>query len=290
MEYESRGDKDNNLLLAEYANIIRPYLRDMIDNHKAHSKWKTQLIMRIDFISFLDANNFSIMHTRSDNIEIMNGIETNDIANELFKSFLNRYQKNLEMKMKGSSFVFKSIDLLYQKLHKISLNRSESYIDPPDWIKNKKATLNPKNKDNECFKYAITVVLNHEEIKKDPQRISKIKSFINKYNWKDIEFPSHPKDWKKIEQNDKTIAHNILYVPYNTKQIRPTYISKYNYKRNNQVNLLMITDNNNNNCHYLAIRSIPGLLTGITSNHAGDFYCLNCFHSYTTKNKLKRRE
>ena len=157
-------------------------------------------------------------------------------------------------------------------------------------MKNKKATLNPKNKDNECFKYAITVVLNHEEIKKDPQRISKIKSFINKYNWKDIEFPSHPKDWKKIEQNDKTIAHNILYVPYNTKQIRPTYISKYNYKRNNQVNLLMITDNNNNNCHYLAIRSIPGLLTGITSNHAGDFYCLNCFHSYTTKNKLKRRE
>ena len=97
-------------------------------------------------------------------------------------------------------------------------------------MKNKKATLNPKNKDNECFKYAITVALNHKETKKDPQRISKIKSFINKYNWKDIEFPSHPKDWKKIEQNDKTIAHNILYVPYNTKQIRPTYISKYNYK------------------------------------------------------------
>ena len=113
MEYESRGDKDNNLLLAEYANIIRPYLRDMISNHKAPSKWKTQLIMRINFISFLDANNFSITHTRSDNIEIMNGIETNDIVNELFKSFLNRYQKNLEMKMKGSSFVFKSIDLLY---------------------------------------------------------------------------------------------------------------------------------------------------------------------------------
>ena len=68
------------------------------------------------------------------------------------------------MKMKGSSFVFKSIDLLYQKLHKISLNRSESHIDPPDWIKNKKATLNPKIKDNECFKYAITVALNHKEI------------------------------------------------------------------------------------------------------------------------------
>ena len=49
-------------------------------------------------------------------------------------------------------------------------------------------------------------------------------------------------------------------------------------------------NNNNNNCHYLAIKSIPGLLTGITPNHAGDLYCLNCFHSYTTKNKLKRHE
>ena len=73
-------------------------------------------------------------------------------------------------------------------------------------------------------------------------------------------------------------------------QIRPTYISTYNYKRDNHVNLLMITDNNNNNCHYLAIKSIPGLLRGITSNHAGHFYYLNCFHSHTTKNKLKRYE
>ena len=45
--------------------------------------------------------------------------------------------------------------------------------------------------------------------------------FIGQYNWKDIEFPSHPKDWKKFEQNNNTIALNILYIPYNTEQIRP---------------------------------------------------------------------
>ena len=47
---------------------------------------------------------------------------------------------------------------------------------------------------------------------------------------------------------------------------------------------------NINNCHYLAIENISGLLRGITSNHNGDFYCLNCFHSYTTKEKLKKHE
>ena len=205
----------------------------MIDNHKAYSERKIQSIMKINLISSLYIDELHIMHTKSDNIEIMNGIETKDIINELFKSFLGRYQENLETKMRGSSFVFESVDLLYYKLHKISLNRGRSYIDSPDWIKKKKATINPKNEDNECLKYAITVALNLEKIKKDPQRISKIKPFIDNYNWKDIEFPSYSKDWKKFEQNNKTIALNILFVPYNTKQIRPAHISKYNYKRDN---------------------------------------------------------
>ena len=295
MEYESRGDKDKKLLLEDYLNIIRPYLRDLIDNHKTHSERKIQLIMRISFISSLDAYIFREMHTKSDNIEIMNGTETNDIIKELFESFLRRYQDSLKTKMKGSEFIFESIDLLYYSLHKISLNRGGSYIDSPDWIKNKKATINPKNKDNECFKYAITAALNHNKIKNHPEKISKLKPFIENYNWEDIKFPSHLKDWKSFEQNNKTIALNILFVPSNTKNIRPIYISKYNYKHDNQVNLLMITDSDKHNdgvknWHYLAVKSIPKLLRGITSNHHGDFYCLNCFHSYTTINNIKKHQ
>ena len=77
-------------------------------------------------------------------------------------------------------------------------------------------------------------------------------------------------------------------MPYNTKKLRHAYISKYNYKRDNQVVLLMITDNKK--LHYLAVKSISGLLRGITSNHDGDFYCLNCFHSYTTEKQLKKHQ
>ena len=74
----------------------------------------------------------------------------------------------------------------YYNLHKISLNRGGSYIDSPKWLKNKKATINPKNNDDKCSQYALTVTLNHEQIGKDPQSIKKIKPFIDQYNWKEI--------------------------------------------------------------------------------------------------------
>ena len=117
--------------------------------------------------------------------------------------------------------------------------------------KSKNATINPKNDDDddddddgdECFRYSITAALNYRNINNHPLRISNLRPFIDNYNWKDIEFPSHSKDWKKFEQNNKTIALNILFVPSNTKQIRPAYLSKYNNNRDNQVILLVISNN-----------------------------------------------
>ena len=97
------------------------------------------------------------------------------------------------------------------------------------------------------------------------------------------------KDWRKFECNNKTITLNILYVPYKTKQIKQAYISKHNTERDTQVNILMITDGTDS-WHYLAVKSISGLLKGIASNHNGDFYCLSCFHSYTTEKKLRKHE
>ena len=79
-----------------------------------------------------------------------------------------------------------------------------------------------------------------------------------------------------------------MFVPYNTEKIRLAYKSKYNFKRENQVILLMLTDGKKWRC--LAVKSLPALRRGITSNHLGDFYCLNCFHSYSTKEKHKKYE
>ena len=113
---------------------------------------------------------------------------------------------------------------MYYNLNKVSLSRGGSYIDSPKWLKNKKATVNAQNKkDNKCFQYAATAALNYEQIGNHPERISNIKPFIGKYDWKEIDFPSQGKDWKKIVSNNKSIALNILYVPHNTEKIRHAY-------------------------------------------------------------------
>ena len=152
----------------------------------------------------------------------------------------------------------------------------------------KKQIMNPKNNDDKCFQYALTAVLNYQNIKKDPQRIPKINPFINQYNRKEIDFPSHSKDWEMFELNNKKIALNIFFVPYNTEKIRIANKSKYNFKRENQVILLMNTDGKK--WHYLAVKILPALFRGITSNYNRDFYCLNCFHSYGIGKKLKKHE
>ena len=139
--------------------------------------------MAINFISSKNSDKTRTMHTKSNNIKIMIGNETDEIIKKHFESLLQRYQKGLEESMKGSEFIFDSVALLYHKLHKISLSRVASYIVSPNWLKVKKSTINPKNNDDECFQYVVTAALNLEEIKKEPQRISKIKPFIDRYNW-----------------------------------------------------------------------------------------------------------
>ena len=118
-------------------------------------------------------------------------------------------------------------------------------------------------------------------------------------------FPAGLHDWKKFEQNNKTIALNILYVPYNTKEICRPYKSKYNNERKNQVILLMISERideiekryflalksepvqyNGKSCNR-PVKSIPRLLREISSNHKGDSYCLNFFNSYSSEINLR---
>ena len=116
----------------------------------------------------------------------------------------------------------------------------------------------------------------------------KIKTFIDQYDWKEKNIPLDKKDWKRPELNNRSIALNMLHVPYNIKKIRPTYISKYNSNRENQVIILMITDEEKQ--HYYAVKHLSALRRGITSNQVGAFYYLNCLYSFSTENKLKNHK
>ena len=211
-------------------------------------------------------------------MNILHAVDTNGVIYELFDTFLKRYQDGLKTKMTGSSHLFEKIDLLEYHFHKVTLKRHSSYVTSSEWIANKKCTINPQNtEENNYFQYSIISALNHQKISNNHERINNLIPFINNYNRNDLEFPAGHKDYSAFEKNNSEIALNILYIPCKTKEILPTYISKHNKTRNIQANLLMITDNENN-WHYLAIKSISGLLRGVTSTNHGDFfYCLNCF-------------
>ena len=225
--------------------MIEPYLRELINDYKSKGEWKLQLTAQINFISLRPGSDETrVMHTRCGNEEFMNGSDTDEVIKELFKSFLQRYQENLQEKMRGSDFSFDGVNFLHYDFNKISISRGGSYIDFPKWLKNKKSTMNRKNYDYKCFQYAITLALNLDKINKNSQRISKIKPFIEEYNGKDIDFPSISKDWKKFELSNE-IALNILYVSHNTKKIEIAYKSKHNLTREKQVILLMISNGEN---------------------------------------------
>ena len=140
-----------------------------------------QLTIAINFISSKDVDEEIAMQSKSDSKEFMIYDNANNVVDEIFESLLSRYQSDLETSTTGSDFIFDSFQLLYYKCHKTNLIRGGSYIESPDWIKNIKVTINPKNKNDKCFQYAATVALNYEEIRWSPERVSNIKPFTNKY-------------------------------------------------------------------------------------------------------------
>ena len=81
----------------------------------------------------------------------------------------------------------------------------------PKWLKSKKAVINPQNKDEECFKWAVIALLHHEEIKKDHQCISRLRPYENQHNWKGLEFPVSIKKIDKFEKSNPDIAAKVLF-------------------------------------------------------------------------------
>ena len=181
------------------------------------------------------------------------GSNTENIIVTLFNTILNKIQQAMETSNeRGSGFTHDSVGLLYYHFQRIDIRRGKSYIMFSNWIASKKATINPKNeKDNECFKWSIIAGLNYNKIKE-----KELKKLL-KFRRVDTDFSSYQRDWEEFEQENTSIALNILFVSHNSEEINLAYKSSYN-KRKNQVILLMINDEANN-CYYFAIKKLSEL-------------------------------
>ena len=131
----------------------------MIIDLQSSDTWKILLTIAINFISSKDTKKERVMYSTSDNMKFTTYKDVNKVVNDIFESLCSKYQNNLETSMRGSNFIFDSVQLMYYKCHKINFKRGGSYIDSPDWIKNKEAIIDPKTEDDKwvesrkSFKY-----------------------------------------------------------------------------------------------------------------------------------------
>ena len=178
-------------------------------------------------------------------------------------------------------FVIEKILYLDISFSKLILTRGSSYLPLPDWIAKKKAVINPKNeKDEECFKYAVTVALHYEDIPNHPERVCNIEPHVEKYNWDGLEFPVSLNKIDRFEKDNPDIAVNVLCEEEEKEKIYICRKSKYN-DRSKIVNLLLITEREKR--HYTAIKSLSRLLGSLNSkNEHKQHFCVNCLNSFNS--------
>ena len=190
--------------------------------------------MSVNFTHNTDIDKSGTFYVRSDNVEFRMGSDTDDVVTKLLDSFFVNYEHEENILRDGSNYSFDYVDMSAVHVHEIELKRGSSYIDSPTWTKNKHATINPKNtKDNKSFQYAIIAAIHNQFTGPHPEIISKLRPYIDNYKWKDINFPAGPDDWRTSERNNKDVALNIYFVPYNKEKINIAYVSDHNRTRKN---------------------------------------------------------
>ena len=193
--------------------------------------------------------------------------------NDLIERMLAYFKAQTENpKFPESGFTLDKIMHLYINFHRLVLTRGSSYIELPEWLKSKKAVINPQNKDEECFKWTVIEALHHEEIKHHPERISR----------KGLEFPVSIKKIDKFEKNNPGIAVNVLFSNKKNQNIYTARRSERNVKCKKQVNLLMIVDGEKR--HYTTIKFISRLLSKLNGKTRRAYhFCMNCLNGFRTE-------
>ena len=184
------------------------------------------------FIKYIDSNG-SIMRYGSD---------VDKVINDFYVSLLKSYEKESNQ-LRGSNFIFSSVDLTYLQVVKLKLKRVGTYVETPEWIFNKNAIINPCNlNDIYCFAWSIISSFNYVEIGGNHNRISKLWKYVNNYDWNGINFHTDKRDWDRFEKNNTGIALNIFSAHERDKRLANIRVSKFNRTRPHKVVVLMITD------------------------------------------------
>ena len=232
----------------------RKFLIDLLNKETTNRAVRSQATIWIRFTR--DGVEMVNMAFNSRMMSIYNLNDKNEIVTAMIAHMAQQMENPA---LRNSKFVFDRVLYMDMDFYRISLTRGSSYIPLPDWLTKKKAIINPRNSDMECFKWAVIAATKWEEIDRDHQRISKLRRNENDLDWDGIEFPVSFRDIKRFESRNE-ITINILAV-----EDKKVYICRKGKEYTRSANLMLITDGNRK--HYVAIKSLGRLLSSQNSKH-----------------------
>ena len=209
-------------------------------------------------------------------IELLAVYNLSDMDEIVSAMIEHMYQQIENPALRDSKFVINGVIHMDIDFHRLNLTRGSSYIPPPDWLAKKGGIINPKNSDMECFKWAVIAAMKWKDIDNHPERISKLRRYEDDFNWTGIKFSSLFRDIKRFESTNE-ITINIL--AFENKQV---YICRKGKEYDRLANLMLVTDNNNK--HYVAIKSLKRLLSMQNSKHKeSQHFCINCLQGFAER-------
>ena len=258
-----------------FLNRIRRSLINLIGKETRGRSARAQTSMWIRFRKDEDLVEL-VFNSLMTNIYNLNNLE------EIVLEMINKMKYQIENPaLLNSRFIFEEVLYMDINIHQLNLTRGSSYLPLPDWLARKKAIINPKNEDRECFKWAVIVASRWEEINNNPERISKLKRFEKDFDWSGIGFPVSVKDITKFEFRNQ-ISINLLAI-----EDKEIYISQKGGNYEKIINLLIISENNRK--HYVAIKSLSRLLSGKNTKHKGKEYFCKILLTRIYRRQLQRR-
>src|SRR5579863_966336 len=197
-------------------------------------------------------------------------------VSELYKNVRDKILETIaNFQMRGSNWRFKEVvrldinTVIYKPL------KGSSYITLPPILAHKKAIINMKNEDDQCFNWCVARALN--PVDKDQERITKkLRAQAENLNWNDVKFPASWSDIDKFEKRNAGIYVNIFGYE---GEVHPLRLSKGCDKVCDSKMVYLLLIGNGSTQHYCLIKSFSRLLSSQTGGNT-QHYCRNCLHGF----------
>ena len=261
----------------DFTHYVRPRMVGFLQDRK--KPYKVKFLLNIKFKKGKEERN-EYIHT--DVVTVTQGDDVGEIYNTLVAQILEKIEEFQNM---GSGWQFEQVVTFDINTDPYTPLAGSSYIEVPKELVGKHAIINVKNvKDNECFKWAVTSAI--FQLKKDPQRLSKVKPNAKRLNWEGIDFPTPFSQIALFERNN---PYSVNVYQINGGSVERVRSSEVHEDGKQCINLMLLVKGSNT--HYCWIKNMSALNASKIDRHKGKkYFCKYCDNCFNTEKILQKHE